>query len=903
MFELTGPGHFYSLNNYTITGTNNYAPAFAAETTGITYICDALTCTLSGVAPELKYIALFNNTTFNFIGNITILNAGYIAVIGQVNSASGNCTFNLGSNTFTAPVFYYGTAGTLGFTTTINFNSATLNIGIFSCSISTGPTILDMGTSTLNVNGNFGFAIADTVLTGRNWNLNITNTSLINANGNSFNNLNINASGKTITFGTNLIIQSGGSFTLTAGTVSASSYYMIFVGTASITLLANITSPIQTNIAGSTITWNTGSNTWTIPSYVSGDIGTNNIVTWVSYSPGTQYKISAPASVTITYLNVTDCNNIGTNITVGGGTDVNGGNNIGFLWGSNIWSAPSNGNWSTNSNWTNNRMPQMGEDIIFNATSVKNCTVDVTPAAINSLTTIAAFTGTLSFAGLSWSTVIGASFAGTNTVNLGTQYTQTGNGTFSSGSHIASSNVNLAFTGSGSSTLTLTSLATVYGQLAISNGTLTINGNYNTFQTNGSISPLYMNNATLIKGGSPLFQMTGSGTMWTLIGTNSISGYTNTTFNTTALTGNVIITLPTITWPGDAYTAISGCGTATTYSTTFNVTGVLNISCTNICYALSGYGTTIFNYGSYAHTLSPYFEFGTNQVGATSYYNFASGSSIITGGFGGATITLFTYTGPTYFSAPGLSITVTTYFVLPPFVTFTTFNCTLQAAGAGVIDIMSYGNYFTSLNINNTTSTTTYLIDNLYVTGTLTLTASILNTQNHDITCGNANFVGGTLTYNTAGSLIITGTSVTFGSGTTYNTTGAILNLQNSVAVTLNKSITFSRLITSVASINTQTTWNIIIWNTGVYIFTFTSFVAGDIGAIPGYLAVWQSASPGTQYKVSFPSNVTLSNFAVQDCNNVGSTVAARGCRNFKNNIGFTFSHYDLIGMFGQDNI
>ena len=58
----------------------------------------------------------------------------------------------------------------------------------------------------------------------------------------------------------------------------------------------------------------------------------------------------------------------------------------------NTWSAAANGVWSADGNWSLGHAPLAAEDIVFDITSVKNCTVDVSPS-VTSLTISVAYTG------------------------------------------------------------------------------------------------------------------------------------------------------------------------------------------------------------------------------------------------------------------------------------------------------------------------------------------------------------------------------------------------------------------------------------------------------------------------------------------------------------------------------
>jgi len=61
----------------------------------------------------------------------------------------------------------------------------------------------------------------------------------------------------------------------------------------------------------------------------------------------------------------------------------------------NTWIAPANGLWSTATNWSLGHKPAAGEDIVFDATSTFNCTVDESIAVLASVSMNAGYTGTV----------------------------------------------------------------------------------------------------------------------------------------------------------------------------------------------------------------------------------------------------------------------------------------------------------------------------------------------------------------------------------------------------------------------------------------------------------------------------------------------------------------------------
>jgi len=147
-------------------------------------------------------------------------------------------------------------------------------------------------------------------------------------------NVNIGGTG-TLNMGNGLTISDDGTFTLGAsvGSITSASCVFTLQGDNAIVLNQALTvSRLLTKTPNKTITWTAASgNKLTISSYTDSDVGgtSGNLVTWVSSSPSTQYYIDAPASMEVSYLSVTDCNNTdtGNEPVAGNGTNVNGGNN------------------------------------------------------------------------------------------------------------------------------------------------------------------------------------------------------------------------------------------------------------------------------------------------------------------------------------------------------------------------------------------------------------------------------------------------------------------------------------------------------------------------------------------------------------------------------------------------
>lgn len=103
------------------------------------------------------------------------------------------------------------------------------------------------------------------------------------------------------------------------------------------------------------------------------------------------------------------------------------------------WVAAANGNWSTGSNWSGGTVPATTDDVIFNGTSVKNCTFDDFGTWSGGTWTITpAYSGTITWADL---IVVVASYTqsgGTHTMHASATFTVSGafslaGGTFNQG--------------------------------------------------------------------------------------------------------------------------------------------------------------------------------------------------------------------------------------------------------------------------------------------------------------------------------------------------------------------------------------------------------------------------------------------------------------------------------------
>ena len=314
-FYINGSVHAHNLGSgYTINGSGSLD--FLAAATTVTFDAITLSGTVSLILEENA------NSTVNQTGTISV--AGTLAISAQFN---GNFTFNTNDNPIICGTFNLSESQVNG-VEIINLGASTINctnVSISPLVSSIATFTLHMSNCTINCTGNFSYTpsgLGAKIFDSGTSTVNITGTSTITANGNSFYNLVLNGSGKTFSLGSNLFIHN--SYTLTAGTL---------------------------NLAG-----------------------------YVIYN----------------------------------------------TTGANIWSANSISNWNNAGNWSLGHVPTSGETVLFNATSVYGCTVDINPTITN-LWTESSYIG--AFTMVNQSLTLSGDFIhyATGTSNLGLGITFTGN--------------------------------------------------------------------------------------------------------------------------------------------------------------------------------------------------------------------------------------------------------------------------------------------------------------------------------------------------------------------------------------------------------------------------------------------------------------------------------------------
>lgn len=325
-FYNTSAGDLYTLGaGSTIAG--NGTCFFYFSNSGAAYTAPALTYT--GTASKTGFLAAggCTNATLTQTGAISINATTFRLYTGIAGSSF---TYNTGGYAITAKAFQHG-ANIAGTTMTFNASSSLITCTSYD-TYTAGTSNTNFQTSQWTCAGSWTFGTNHTVNPGA-FMVAITANSTITSNSKTFFDFAIIGVGITVVLADNLTLATGGSFTLTNGTLNAGVNYIIFSGSGDITVAANVSSRLRTAVAGSTITWNTGANTWTVPAYAANDWGAlaGADVAWRSSAPGVQYNISAPAAVVVYNMNPQDCNNSGAaNIDATDVSNLDGGNNNGW---------------------------------------------------------------------------------------------------------------------------------------------------------------------------------------------------------------------------------------------------------------------------------------------------------------------------------------------------------------------------------------------------------------------------------------------------------------------------------------------------------------------------------------------------------------------------------------------
>ncbi|MBF0386416.1 MAG: hypothetical protein HQL20_01005 [Candidatus Omnitrophica bacterium] len=242
-----------------------------------------------------------------------------------------------------------------------------------------------------------------------------TGTKTLKSASNTFNTLQVNNAGLTLSMQDSLLV--GGDLTLTAGTldVTASNYAISAAGTwtnaggtftprnGTVTLNGasqringtNTFYNLQKNVTtAGTLTFESGaSQTISNALTLTGQSGA--ILTLASSSGGSYWNVNPAGTHTLSYLSVSDSNNTGADINTAGLNIADGGHNVGWTFVANgTWTGGgADNNWSTPGNWSSG-VPATSDVVVFDTTSTKSCIVDI-PATVAGLNMATGFTGTI----------------------------------------------------------------------------------------------------------------------------------------------------------------------------------------------------------------------------------------------------------------------------------------------------------------------------------------------------------------------------------------------------------------------------------------------------------------------------------------------------------------------------
>jgi hypothetical protein len=543
----------------------------------------------------------------------------------------------------------------------------------------------------------------------------------------------------------------------------------------------------------------------------------------------------------------------------------------------NTWSAGGAGNWSVNGNWSLGVAPVLADDVIFDATSVQDCTIDVSPS-VNSITFTAAYSGNWSAAGQTMTCALGFSHDGTGTSNFGNGLTCNGN---ASTLHV----------GAGVGVVTATScVLTMNGTTAMvldddkgiraspltlgPNAVVTNNGAQLTRYESATTPLIVADGAIFTSNINVNFSLTGPDMIVNQGVGSVINGTSNITF---ILNTGVVATIPAFTYTGSGLIIFTDGGGGTGASLT--LMGTFNSGTARTIFFNQGAGTTTYNFNNQDVTTGR-FDDGASG-GGTCVYNYGSGTFNITSYTSnyivGTTVKNFqtsrwTCTGDWTFAS--------THTVDPGASSVTIANTST---------ITSNGKSFYDLTVNAAAKVIT-CADALTCAagGDLTLTAGTLTLATFNLTVGGNTAINGVSTLNATGSTCsfagnystAVASTVTVNAATNYTFTAATIITTNGITLpsctfnnnfTINNSCVITRLITGVNGF------------TGTFqagnIFTITNYTAGDWDGAFGALSSYQSSIPGTQATFiapAFVGDLTVRYTRWTDINaNFGETIYA----------------------------
>ena len=334
--RLTASGNFMTLGSgYIISGATALqleinANSITGTVPAVTTQNTPLYITENGV--KTGYTILFGGTINTGTGRMDIV----------VSNAGSSGIINFNNQNVICGNFYAGNANATA-TSVINYGSGTFSVSQYAgSSLNLGSCTQNFQSSQWLCSGGWIFGSNHIIVPGASQ-VTITNTATITSNGKSFYDFVINAAGKTITLADALSVHD---YTKIIGT-QAGNFNTTCSGDALFSVSTTLFRLIMTKATTRTITVVTG-GTLTLTNLTDTNVnGTPGALTrWRSTTPGTQFNITIPAPITLTYQNPSDCVSSQT-VTVTDGTSANGGNNFRWLFNVVITSVTylGNGRW------------------------------------------------------------------------------------------------------------------------------------------------------------------------------------------------------------------------------------------------------------------------------------------------------------------------------------------------------------------------------------------------------------------------------------------------------------------------------------------------------------------------------------------------------------------------------
>jgi len=381
----------------------------------------------------------------------------------------------------------------------------------------------------------------------------------------------------------------------------------------------------------------------------------------------------------------------------------------------NTWSAVGADNWSTDAAWSLGHKPQAGEDVIFDATSVQNCTVDEASAALGSFTLAVGYMGTFDDGGFAFTVAGAVSITPGGTFTASGTWTQT---------------VDANFTLADSGTPTISSMSLVVQ----GSGTVAINPPYRRFANFTCGAP---GKTTIWGGAGAGIGVSGTGALTVGTGTLQLSGWFERTVTGTCtpivcgglITGPAGINLELRTG-GDSAINIGALNmTARLQITkrneagaaTINMSNNLTLSYLGLTWTGPGGGALIFNTNDNQIVCSGQVWWGSNGVGGTITLNMGSSSiscaSFCATALNDATSTQTLNMGSSQWTCTGVWTNQSNHTIVPG-------TSVVTFSGAAAQTVTTAGKSFANVTITNSHAAGVTFVGAMISTGTFTFDSS-----------------------------------------------------------------------------------------------------------------------------------------------------------------------------------